>query len=192
MAPWMSKGHEKHVKKGVTVAMKRNLASIAACGALVATLGLLGCNNASKPETSAVPTEENTVSTTETLTQSPETTEAPATVDEPEEEPESSPFAGIYEKKAHELESTRDSYVQALNNDYGDWPEGGEEALNLLLDDDYELMTRTLNETYDSGVEWLEETDGPDDERQSYIDDLATVRDECLSVVTQTIEGLRP
>ena len=172
-----------------------------ACGVLVASLGLAGCNNASKTEENSA-SAQGSAASTESAASAPETApETPAETQEsteeqtaePVDEPETeSPFQGIYDKEVYSLESTRDNYIEALERDYGDWPEGIEEALDMLLDDDYELMTRTINETYESGVEWLEETDGADDERQAFIDSLAEVRDQCLADVTQAIDSYRP
>jgi len=90
------------------------------------------------------------------------------------------------------MTSARDDYLKALKSDAESYPEGMEEALNIILDQDLELMTRTINEIYDSGVEWFEKTGGSDAELQAYKDKLAKLRDECLADIEQTCSDLRP
>lgn len=179
--------------------MKKSIACMLVCGALVASLGLVGCDNASKTEEANASAQGNAVSasdqtegsaTSATSEESAETTDTTgAQADEPEGE---SPFQAWYDRFAQEMESSRDSYIDTLERDYSDWPEGGEEALNSELDTEYRIMTENISYTYDNSVEQLQEIDGDDDERQTFIDNLAEVRDQCLAAVAQKIDDLRP
>lgn len=156
--------------------MKKTIPVILACGALLAALALAGCGGASDPQQADTPSQGGTAPAAST-----------------DEQPLTNPrLEGIYTSKVHEMESTRDDYIHSLTTDYKDWAPEMAEALNHWLDTDWELMSRTLGEIYDSGVTWLKETGEPEEDVQVYADRLAAVRDQCLAAVEQTIKDLRP
>ena len=98
--------------------------------------------------------------------------------------PENPAFESVYEDKAHEMESTRDSFIEALKKDAQDYS-GSAEALNAALDDDLERMKKNLNEIYDSGVKRYGEIGGSDADIQAYTERLAIMRDVCIAAIEQ-------
>ena len=169
----------------------------------MASLGLAGCDNASKTEEASTSVESSATSaseqsseeaTSETPEESTEAMDEPAADDtgdtaEPEED---SPLIRLYEDQVQRMESVRDGYLEALESDYGDWPVEIAEALDYELDADYKRMTEQFINSYESNVNRLQEVGGSDEELQSCIDGLAEVRDQCLADVTQAIESYRP
>ena len=180
--------------------MKKSVACMLVCGALVASLGLAGCDNASKTEETSTSAQSSATSASEqsgegaTSETSTEATDEPAvdTTDETPEPEEDSPLMRLYEDQVQQMETVRDDYLEALERDYGDWPEEIAEALTYELDSDYTRMTEEFNHSYELNVERLQEVGGSDEELQSCIDGLAEVRDQCLADVTQAIDSYRP
>jgi hypothetical protein len=131
---------------GKVVTMKKTLAIVIMCVTFALAMGLVGCGGSSSGSAASSASGSAASSTASTSAASASSTSASSASASASSSAssESSALERSYYEKVREMESTRNDYVESFKNEAKNYPAGMEEALNYILDEDHELMTRTI------------------------------------------------